>query len=838
MSTGVSSDDFPEIRWQGHWIWVPEEPMVPSGGFAAAMDPRARESNGLFRRTFTLDRVPGRAPARITADSRYVLYVNGRELGRGPIRSQFRRLHYDMYDLAPYLTGGTNIIAVHVKYYGQEKAFWMPATPNRTLGRSGVLVFEADLGDTGWLVSDAFWKALRVDAWDHLSADARDMVAEGVPMEIFDARRFPHDWKSAGFDDSPWGGAQVILAMLSGLCRSQPPTHPYGPLYPRSIGLLGGEVRRPASFEIQTISELTLRPGDSPMDRVDQAFAASRSGGPRDGRLPLQLEVPAAGAIWITIDMGRIVCGSVQFDVQAPPGTEFDLSYLEEPIRVVSQFGRMRAGTRYIARGHDDSFGLFDAVGFRYAYMLVHAVPGGMVLRDFSVRELLHPWQEPAEFACSDPRLEQIFQAGARTVQLCSSDAFVDCPTREQRAWTGDGVVHQMVTLAANRDWRLAKRYVELGNSPRSDGILPMFTVSLLELTGSFTLPDWSLHWVHGVYNWYRYAGEREAVLSWLPTVARILRWYVPYQTSIGVLKDVGEWNLVDWSSVSVTDTSSLLTAEWARGLREFAEMANWLGETASQRWADELYAKARAGFEVFWDERRGSYVDHIVDGVVRPEMSQIAGALAVVSGLAPQSRWKRIVDTITDEDRLVVRSWAGGGQSEEKFEKQQRGIYEIDWDVENEIVKAEPFMSYVVHDAVALAGRAGRLPDLCLPWLEFLREGYDTIGENWGNGTHAHGWSCTPTRDMLIYTLGVSPVEPGFARAKIAPRLGRLKWAKGRVPTPYGPISLAVSDRAIEIDSPIPFELHVDEEPRQTFPAGGHSLEFSPPDLSESNHD
>ena len=56
-----------------------------------------------------------------------------------------------------------------------------------------------------------------------------------------------------------------------------------------------------------------------------------------------------------------------------------------------------------------------------------------------------------------------------------------------------------MVTLAANSDWRLAQRYVELGNSPRSDGILPMFTVSLLELTGSFTLPDWSLHWVHGV---------------------------------------------------------------------------------------------------------------------------------------------------------------------------------------------------------------------------------------------------------------------------------------------------------------------------------------------------
>ena len=33
----------------------------------------------------------------------------------------------------------------------------------------------------------------------------------------------------------------------------------------------------------------------------------------------------------------------------------------------------------------------------------------------------------------------------------------------------------------------------------------------------------------------------------------------------------------------------------------------------------------------------------------------------------------------------------------------------------------------------------------------------------------------------MLVYTLGVSPAEPGFTRARIAPRLGRLEWAKGR---------------------------------------------------------
>ena len=120
-----------------------------------------------------------------------------------------------------------------------------------------------------------------------------------------------------------------------------------------------------------------------------------------------------------------------------------------------------------------------------------------------------------------------------------------------------------------------------------------------------------------------------------MPTVERILRWYEPYQTAAGPLKDLVEWNLVDWSSISNEDTSGVITALWARGLREFAEMAAWLGESASQSWAEELYAKAKAGYEVFWDVERGSYVDHIVDGVRRPEMSQLGGAFAIVSGLA-----------------------------------------------------------------------------------------------------------------------------------------------------------------------------------------------------------
>jgi hypothetical protein len=182
-----------------------------------------------------------------------------------------------------------------------------------------------------------------------------------------------------------------------------------------------------------------------------------------------------------------------------------------------------------------------------------------------------------------------------------------------------------------------------------------------IEYRGGYTIPDWALHWIHGVWNQFRHDGDRSATLQLLPVVERVLRWYEPYINDHGTLSDIPEWNLIDWSSVFSSSRSSSITGLWARGLAEYAEMADWLGNTASAAWARGLWGQARDGYEDFWDPARGSYVDHIVAGEQMPAMSQAAGAVAIVSGLAPQARWAGIVDVITDPSRLVIRSWIGG---------------------------------------------------------------------------------------------------------------------------------------------------------------------------------
>lgn len=822
-TTASPPSAFDGIGWHAHWIGA-EAPGDPSTAAFGADGPRAPFHRTVFRRTFDLRAAPATAPARLTADSRYVLVVNGVEVGRGPARSQPRRQRFDEYDLAPYLVTGANAIVVLVTYYGQPTAFWQPAAPNGGLGLDAVLAFEAGTGDgldADWLVSDGAWRVHRSTAWTSPELDGLD----GVPVELVDARALPTGWGSPGFDDGDWPSAQLRpAAHIGGFGRTQPPTDPYGALLPRGTAPVGGETVAPTELRVSArLASETQAVDAHPVARVRSALDGHDVSA--DSLVSLPVSVPA-GAV-LSLDFGRVVVGTAHVRLRAASGTVVDLLYRERRHRNDEQesFSIPKTGASYTARGDDDVFDAVEVNGMRFVHLLVSA---DTVIDDFEVRERLYPHVGDAFFRSDDPEIDALYTAGIRTVQANAQDAFTDCPTREQRAWVGDGVVHQLVHLTTNSDWRMARNYVALGDSPRPDGILPMSVVGEIESSGGYTIPDWSLHWVHGVHNLYRYLGDADELRALLPTVERILRWYLPYLDERGTIADVPEWNLVDWSSVFVTGRSSILTSLWARGLREFAELSRFVGNEGAARWADDLHARAAAGFEDFWDASRGTYRDHIVDGVALPAASQAAGATAIVSGLAPQSRWGAIVDAITDPATLVVRSWIGsddGSYDQQKIADQMRGVQRIDWDADREVVIAEPFYSYLVHDAVALAGRAGDLVTLIRRWTPFLTDGYDTFGECWGWGTPVHGWSSTPTKDLVQYVLGVTPGEPGFATVRVAPALGSLQSVEGAVPTPHGLVRVAVADGTVTVSTPVPGTLVHPDGRTTPLPAGRTSL-------------
>jgi hypothetical protein len=70
-----------------------------------------------FLRSFVLNRVPESAQLNLFADSRYLLWVNGTNILRGPCRFNPKRPEFDTLELRPFLQPGTNLLAVLVHSY-------------------------------------------------------------------------------------------------------------------------------------------------------------------------------------------------------------------------------------------------------------------------------------------------------------------------------------------------------------------------------------------------------------------------------------------------------------------------------------------------------------------------------------------------------------------------------------------------------------------------------------------------------------------------------------------------------------------------------------------------
>jgi hypothetical protein len=140
---------------------------------------------------------------------------------------------------------------------------------------------------------------------------------------------------------------------------------------------------------------------------------------------------------------------------------------------------------------------------------------------------------------------------------------------------------------------------------------------------------------------------------------------------------------------------------------------------------------------------------------------------------------------------------------------------------VERQVVRAQPFFRYVVHDALAAAGRAEMIPNQLLDWDRWaMRRCSTSWTECWAGGTVSHGWSSTPTRDLVQRVLGITPAEPGFGVASIEPELGPLEWVCGAAPSPAGLITVDVRADSLSVHSPVPF-IHNG----QRHDAGSHQL-------------
>jgi hypothetical protein len=97
----------------------------------------------------------------------------------------------------------------------------------------------------------------------------------------------------------------------------------------------------------------------------------------------------------------------------------------------------------------------------------------------------------------------------------------------------------------------------------------------------------------------------------------------------------------------------------------------------------------------------------------------------------------------------------------------------------------------------LAWTENAARIDELVPPGKKDVHGGYGAYCYIGFRHSLCHGWASGPTAWLSEHVLGVTPLEPGCRRVRIAPQLGRLRWAEGAYPTPLGPIQIRHERRA-----------------------------------------
>ncbi|HZS15499.1 MAG TPA: alpha-L-rhamnosidase C-terminal domain-containing protein [Candidatus Dormibacteraeota bacterium] len=750
------------VRWAARWIWYRTPPAATLVS-APALEEEHRDAVVLLRRRAVLDAVPDSLRTRITADGRYVLWVNGVEVSRGPIRSEPGMLFWDEPDLRAHLRRGENAIALLVRHYGAPTPWWLPTRGYAEMGRGGVVMEVEGLPElstgAGWRVRRGPWTAM-------------PQLFFGAPNENLDARQLPSGWRETDFDDSGWDEATLLAETTSwpGV-NAGPPAAPFtrleaNPLAPQTDIRIGATpvARAVSTGDLEPAARLLL--GVDPVHTRGGRFVAA------EGPLSLPCDLGAGEAL--TLDLGGIAIGTPEVTVESD-GAAVVLRSGEEMRDGAALDPHRSWAHRRVCRPGRDVVEPLEVAGMRYLTVTAEAP---LRVLDVALRERRYPLDATGAFGSDDPVLDAIWRTCRRTLEVCATDAFLDCPAREQRAWLGDAYVHGLLTYATAADTRLARHVLRLAaTSRRVDGTLGMIAAGDLS-AGGITIPDYSLHFVRAVARAFEHTADLDLVEEMLPAMAGILDWFWSL-TRDGVLDALPGWVFVDWAPLPYDGPSATLQGLLVTALDDHAALA----EAAEQpRVASRSRRRAtalRAGFGHFWDERRGLYVDDLRRGTV----TQSGVAMAVLAGVAadPAALLERACEAATlryaVETPQHPRSWD----------------FPVDWDAKRHVLAAQPFFAHWLHQALAAAGRHDLLLDSIRRWAPFLDTGDGTVWEFWREhtrrGSRAHAWAATPAYDLSAFVLGVRPAAPGCAEVLVAPWFGPLRELRGTVPTPHGAV-------------------------------------------------
>jgi len=796
-------------EWAAQWIW-------------ANSDPQPFHFFMMTRRSFDLENKPAQAKLEITASDRYMLYVNGEYLGRGPARSDPLWTSYDIYDLASNLRPGKNTIAVLAYHYGCANNY-------TRLPRAGLWaqLNLAGLGGTPRVIgTDQSWRVRQAEGWRRDVGLINDAV--GV-TEAYDANRDPSDWMSPDFDDSTWKQAFVIperACPWSYLEARQTPMLEETEVFPVRVVQTGEvqEIFGAGSPQILSVTQIPERLQVEPhlplqytrIINPDWVLASDGRSAELEGTPLKQGESFKNGgrSPFVIVDFGRAVFGFPKVRLEGPANMVIEMTY--GPVvtgdRVPAMASGVRYGDRYVTRAGKQTWQVFEYKQFRYLQLVVRAAAAPLSVDSISVVSYNYPAERKGTFECSDAALNKLWEACVDTTYLHMEDHLICDAVRERRGWTGDGGHGLYGIFAGYGGIALIDRYFRLfARSALPDGMLRMVypgTEGTVGERGSVipgtvsnnpsNIPQFALFYAVFVGEYYKYFGRLELVREIYPTLVALAQWCKNHTNADGLLYSLPNWNFVDWRPTDMRGANLETNALYFKVLTDMSVFARDLGkEDEADKWNAEAEKVRGTVRRLHWNSDKGVYVDSVFEGKQSATVTEVSNGMALFWGIATPEQVKSMVSRLADPQADIVRG------SPLYFYYTLEGLVEagaIKTAIEQMRSRYTPMLE------------ASDNPTIWEAW-EGIQTGFggSPASALWGSLVHSGGVG--PAWTLSKHVLGVYPVGPGFQKCRVEPATDGLEWARGVFPSVRGNIRVdwKKEGRQLSYDIALPADLETE---------------------------
>ena len=413
---------------------------------------------------------------------------------------------------------------------------------------------------------------------------------------------------------------------------------------------------------------------------------------------------------------------------------------------------------------------------FRYVYIET----AGNVGYQLAMYEEYSPSnpESSGDFRCNDEELNRIWEVSARTLDLTTQEFFMDGIKRDRWVWSGDAIQSYLMNYYLRFDTECVKRTIRQlrGKDPVTAHVN--------------TIMDYTFYWFASVIDYYQYTGDADFVRELYPKMKSLMDYVLSRTNADGMAEgQPDDWIFVDWVDFPMHKRGALAFEQLllVKALDAMSRCARLLSLSEATRYealASSLLEKTR---QTFWSEEHHAFLHALEDGWLNPQITKFPNMFAILYGYTSPQDAEAIL-------RHVLQN------------------PEVD-------AITTPYMRFYELAALCQMGQQTEvLREIKTYWGGMLRLGATTFWEKYNpqeqgvqhlamygrpyGKSLCHAWGASPLYLLGRFFLGVQPTAPGYTEYEVRPVLGGLEWMQGRVPTPFGLISVKMDGQHVTVHS------------------------------------